>query len=197
MGAPRPPRAFDELMPAEFQQFVEECYRPAYLFAFSLCGNHDEACDLTQQAFYIAQTKGHQVRDTSKRRQWLFTVLRREFLHRRRQSAARSETSMEFAEPELPLITVDHAGQMDGKSLLLVLLRLDEAFRVPLTLFYLEQMSYREIAEVLEMPIGTVMSRLARGKAMLRHQLENHRAGDAGKIVPLPSQTAEGGGASG
>jgi hypothetical protein len=41
------------------------------------------------------------------------------------------------------------------------------------------------------------MSRLARGKAMLRHQLEKYRAGDAGKIVPLPSQAAEGGGGDG
>jgi DNA-directed RNA polymerase specialized sigma24 family protein len=44
-------------MADEFQQFVEECYRPAYLFAFSLCASHDEACDLTQQAFYVAQQR--------------------------------------------------------------------------------------------------------------------------------------------
>jgi RNA polymerase sigma-70 factor (ECF subfamily) len=58
---------------------------------------------------------------------------------------------MEFVEAELPLITVDHATEMDAKSVLLVLLRLEEHFRAPLTLFYLEQMSYREIAEILEM----------------------------------------------
>jgi len=198
INPPEGRRAIEQsVMPAEFQQFVEECYRPAYLFAFSLCGTHEEACDLTQQAFYIAQTKGHQVREPAKRRQWLFTVLRREFLHRRRQAAAHPETNMEFVEAELPLITVDHATEMDAKSVLLVLLRLEGNFRVPLTLFYLEQMSYREIAEILEMPIGTVMSRLARGKVMLRHQMEKHRAGDAGKIVPLPSQTAEVGGGDG
>jgi len=196
-----PPEVFRAIalraMADEFESFVEECYRPAYLFAFSLCGTHEEACDLTQQAFYIAQTKGHQVRDPAKRRQWLFTVLRREFLHRRRQAAAHPETNMEFVEAELPLIAVDHAAGMDAKSVLLVLLRLEENFRVPLTLFYLEQISYREIAEVLEIPIGTVMSRLARGKAMLREKMESFRADDAGRIVPLPSQAEEGGGLDG
>jgi hypothetical protein len=71
---------------------------------------------------------------------------------------------MELVERELPLITVDQAAIMDSKSVMLVLLDLDESFRAPLTLFYLEQLSYRDIAEVLEMPIGTVMSRLARGE---------------------------------
>lgn len=180
-------------MPDAFEQFVEDHYRSAYLFAFSLCGRHDDACDLTQQAFYIAQTKGAQVRDESKRKQWLFTVLRREFLHTRRSASAHPQNNMELVERELPLITVDHAATMDSKSVLLVLLGLEESFRVPLTLFYLEQLSYRDIAEVLEMPIGTVMSRLARGKALMRERLEQFRAGDAGKIVPLPSQAAEGG----
>jgi DNA-directed RNA polymerase specialized sigma24 family protein len=60
-------------MPDNFELFVEEHYRSAYLFALSLSGKHEDACDLTQQAFYIAQTKGAQVRDESKRKQWLFT----------------------------------------------------------------------------------------------------------------------------
>ena len=180
-------------MPDNFEQFVEEHYRSAYLFALSLSGKHEDACDLTQQAFYIAQTKGDQVRDDSKRKQWLFTVLRREFLHGRRSAAAHPESNMELVERELPLITVDQAAIMDSKSVMLVLLDLDESFRAPLTLFYLEQLSYRDIAEVLEMPIGTVMSRLARGKVLMRERMEQFRAGDAGKIVPLPSQAAEGG----
>jgi RNA polymerase sigma-70 factor (ECF subfamily) len=179
-------------MPDAFEQFVEDHYRSAYLFAYSLCGKHEDACDLTQQAFFIAQTKGAQVRDESKRKQWLFTIVRREFLHGRRSASAHPQSNLELVERELPLISVDHAATMDSKSVLAVLLGLDESFRAPLTLFYLEQLSYRDIAEVLEMPIGTVMSRLARGKSLMRERLETYRAGNAGRIVPLPSQ-AEGG----
>jgi RNA polymerase sigma-70 factor (ECF subfamily) len=63
----------------------------------------------------------------------------------------------------------------------------DEVFRAPLVLFYLEELAYKEIADVLNVPIGTVMSRLARGKAQLRERLLETRAGTTGarKIISL------------
>ena len=161
-----------------FEQFVEAHYQAAYRFALSLCCHEADACDLTQQVFCIAQAKLHQLRDTAKQRSWLFMILRREFSRGRRQHAAHEHHSLELVEDELPPIIVDHAVKIDARSLLATLLSMDEHFRVPLSLFYLEQLSYKEIAAIIDTPIGTVMSRLARGKLLLRQSLEDTRERD-------------------
>ena len=183
-------------VPASFQQLVDEHYQAAYRFAFSLSGNYNDACDITQQAFYLAHSRSHQLRDASKRKQWLFTILHREFLRLRRRETAHPQTTLELSAPLLPRITVDYAASLDGKSVLLVLQTLEETFRVPLALFYLDQLSYKEIAGVLEVPIGTVMSRLARGKQTLRQLLEIKGAEEMNKIIPLtqPAPEARSGG---
>jgi RNA polymerase sigma-70 factor, ECF subfamily len=178
-------------VPESFERLVEEYYQPAYRFAFSLSGNHSDACDITQQAFYLAHTKSHQLRDPTKCKQWLFTILHREFLRMRRRDTAHPHTSMEFSEHELAPINVDHATNLDSKTLLRALERLDEHFRIPLVFFYLDELSYKEIATTLAVPIGTVMSRLARAKQTLRRLLEQKQEEDINKIVPLRQSAAK------
>ena len=183
-------------MTESFEAFVEAHYQSAYRFALSLCGHEADACDLTQQAFGIAQAKFQQVRDPSKRKSWLFTTLHREFLRGRRRRAAHPHEPLESVEDELPLITVDHAARIDSHGLLATLLGLDEHYRVPLSLFYFEQLSYKEIAELIEVPIGTVMSRLSRGKELLRQAFEEHRPADVrgfGTAGTQTGPTAQGG----
>src|SRR5262245_11072520 len=60
--------------PNNFELLVEQHYESLYRFALSLSTNPSDAGDLTQQTFYIAQTKGHQLRDASKLRSWLSTT---------------------------------------------------------------------------------------------------------------------------
>jgi RNA polymerase sigma factor (sigma-70 family) len=152
-----------------FDDVVNAHYESLYRFALSLTRREADACDLTQQTFYRWAKKGGQLRDKSKAKSWLFTTLYREFLGQRRR---------EDKFPEVDISTVDGAEfqmdaplpepLLDGASAIAALQRLAEIYRAPLTLFYLEEHSYREIAGILEVPLGTVMSRISRGKELLR-----------------------------
>jgi RNA polymerase sigma-70 factor (ECF subfamily) len=150
-----------------FDDLVEAHYRPLFRFAHSLVGDESGACDLTQQTFYLWAKKGHQLRDKSKAKSWLFTTLYREFLQLRRRHTAHPHVDMEIVETELPTIVPDFDRQLDARTLLNALTRLDEIFRAPMTLFHVDDLSYKEIAETLGVPIGTVMSRIARGREHL------------------------------
>ncbi len=155
----------------DFEKLVEDFYMPLYRFALSLSRRESDAADLTQQTFFLWASKGHQLRDPSKVKTWLFTSLYREFLGRKRQQDrfVEAENNPEaIAAQVVPASVVD---QLDGEIVQRALLGLEEIYRAPLTLFYLRQLSYKEIAETLEIPIGTVMSRISRAKEQLRRVL--------------------------
>lgn len=170
---------------AEFEQLVDRYQEPLFRFALSLCRNEPDACDLTQQTFYLWATKGHQLRDASKVKSWLFTTLYRDFISSRRRSARFPHFEVELVEHELPSIAPDQVEAMDGGVVTEALLQVDELYRAAVVLFYLEEHSYREIAEILEIPIGTVMSRLSRGKQQLRQILGDSVNSLGRKIIPL------------
>ena len=115
---------------------------------------------------------------------WLFTTLYREFLGQKRRDDRFVETDDEELLAEPAHIDPTLVNQLDAAAVQKALHQLNEKFRAPLALFYLEQHSYREIAEILSLPIGTVMSRISRGKAELRRQLSDVSAAAARKIVP-------------
>jgi len=169
-----------------FTQLVDAHYAPLYRFALSLAKRPADAGDLVQQTFFIWATKGHGLRELSKAKSWLFTTLYREFLHgQRRDPRVSSLEDLPPGESDVAAEEVDRATRMDAASVVAALQTVDEVFRAPLTLFYLEDLSYSEIADTLEVPIGTVMSRLSRGKAQLRAALEQEEAAAKSKIVPF------------
>src|SRR3954468_6017201 len=97
----------------DFEGLVEQHYRSLYQFAFSLTQSESDACDLTQQTFYIWATKGHQLRDVSKVKTWLFTTLHREFLEYRRRQTRFPHYEINLMEAELPTVSPARVNQLD------------------------------------------------------------------------------------
>lgn len=157
----------------EFERVVRDHYAGLYRFALSLARSEPEAADLTQQTFYVWATRGHQLREAGKLKSWLFTTLYREFQGNRRRAGRFPQVELSLVEDELVADTPPDLGSLDGETVMRALQAVDEVFRAPLALFYLEGRSYKEIAEILGVPAGTVMSRLARGKRQLRRILDD------------------------
>ena len=160
-------------MSIDNEELVEEFYQPLFRFALSLTKAEPDAVDLVQQTFLRWGQKGHQLRDEKKVKSWLFTTLHREFLGSRRRQTRFPHIDMEKAEAELPNIASTVVDKLDAGIVMDALQKVDEKFRSTLALFYLKDHSYKEIASVLGIPIGTVMSRISRGKSQLREILAN------------------------
>lgn len=153
---------------------VDQHYVLLYRYAYRLSGSSADAEDLTQQAFLIAQTKWDQLRDETRAKSWLFTIIRNAYLKQLRAEACLPAQSLDdVAEPAENI----DADDIDHEQLQNVLNDLPEEYRSPIILFYFEEFSYREIADHMGVPLGTVMSRLARGKAYLRTHLTAREPG--------------------
>ncbi len=157
---------------SEFAELVDSYYEALYRFGYSLTRSPDRAADLVQETFCIWAEKNTQLRDRSKAKTWLFTTLHREFLGQRRKMARFSDEPLDEGLVGEQVGDHDQAErQMDAQRAVELLGEMDEMYRAPMALFYLQQHSYKEIAEILDVPIGTVMSRLSRGKEMLRKRM--------------------------
>jgi len=153
------------------ESLVDRHYASLYRFALSLTHAETEACDLTQETFHVWTKKGHQLRTPARVRSWLFTTLHRLFLETQRRQTRFPHIELEAAAGELPAFEPALVDRLDAARALTLLAQMDAPFRAPLALFYLEDYSYQEIAEILEVPLGTVKSRIARGLMQLRQRL--------------------------
>ncbi len=158
-------------------QLIQEFAGPLYRYAFRLAGQASDAEDLVQQTFLVAQQKLHQLREADRASAWLYAVLRSCFLKSRRKPIPQT------MDENFPLEAVaspddneangkNEDAWLDRETLQLALSELPDEFKIVVLMFYFEDLSYKDIATQLEIPIGTVMSRLSRGKAQLRRRLE-------------------------
>lgn len=136
-----------------------------------------DAEDLVQETMYTAFRKFHQLRDRKKCKAWLFSILRSHFLRDRRQFTRRPllDDGSGYLKHIQAEGAEDFSGELDKKMdkarVLQALGDIPEKFRTVVVLYYMEEMTYQEISDFLDIPIGTVMSRLNRGKKQLKKSL--------------------------
>ena len=163
--------------PDEFERLVGLYYEALYRFAMSLTRAESEAGDLVQETFVTWAEKGAQLADPSKVKSWLFTTLHRHFLQGQRRIVRFPHLEMEEAAADLPVVEAVVINRLEAGELLEALQRIDSQFKAAVALFYLEDYSYNEIAAILEVPLGTVKSRIARGLAQLKADLVGSETG--------------------
>jgi RNA polymerase sigma-70 factor (ECF subfamily) len=170
----------------EFEDKALPYLKPLFRLAFRLTGDPAAAEDLVQETYLKALQSFRTLRDPERVRPWLFQILSRLVIDRHRATAR--EVPLEdpddldrfslydqiVAEDPLPYSDNLHdefLAQFPDEEVRGALLALPQVYRMPLVLLYGEDLSYRELAEVLGCPVGTVMSRLHRGRKALEREL--------------------------
>lgn len=187
--------ASETTQPVLAEELVLEHFDHVYRYALRLSGNSTVAEDIAQDVFLRAIKSIHQLRDPAAVIGWLLTIVRNEFA---RMCQAR-KLVYGLEEPTFdcgPISDAEHVQAVDGHDWVHQALQLlPVEFRLVVLMFYFEEKSYAEIASELEIPMGTVMSRLNRGRQHLKQALEasqstsqsplstslRNRSGDQGK----------------
>jgi RNA polymerase sigma-70 factor (ECF subfamily) len=170
----------------EFQALLVETLEPAYRLAVRLTGDPHDAEDLVQEAALRAYRFRHSFQAGSSFKAWFYRIVVNHFYTsvRRRHDTASLDTLADAHEillytrsSEAGLLPADGdpmtttVARMAEDDVGRALAALPEEFRTVCTLYFVDDLSYQEIAEILGVPIGTVRSRLHRGRRMLQKQL--------------------------
>jgi len=179
-----------------FNELMEASYRKVYNMAYRLTGNRSDAEDLTQEAFYRAYRSFGDYEGDRPFENWIFRIVTRLFLdllrHRRRRVKAVSYDAplQHSGDENLYFDMADdrpnpEQAMLEGslnEDLQAVLNSLTAEQRLLITLADIEQMPYKDIAEIIGKPVGTVRSRLHRTHKLIRQKLEAHRRRNAGSV---------------
>jgi len=182
------PRQNEELS-AAFEELALPLLNPLYNFARWLAGNGDDADDLVQETYLKSLRAFQSFQRGTNFRAWMFQILRNTFLSARTSSGARMTVPLDADEdgPELAVayetpetILIDSSNRKLVRS---AIEKLPIHSREVIPLCDMEEMSYREIADILSIPIGTVMSRLSRARQAICEELRK-------TLQPIPRNSA-------
>lgn len=184
---------------ADFKSLLEPVLEPAYRTAYHLTRNEADAEELVQEAALLAFKGFGRFKPGTNFKAWFFTILRNRFISTYRKKQREIKTVELEDAPELYMYTKSMESglsaqtsepakyvieQLDAEQVATALSELPMEFREAATLYFTQDMSYHDIAEVLSVPVGTVRSRLHRGRKLLQKKLW-HLAEDYG-LVPQP-----------
>jgi RNA polymerase sigma-70 factor (ECF subfamily) len=166
---------------AYFEELVRRHYQRAYLVAYRLSGSHTDADDLTQEALVRAFESLHRYQRDLPFINWLYRIMVNlhidEVRRRKRvrvESVEELPTSAELVDQESDPAELVLSRELDER-IQTALQSLPEEFRIAVTLCDVEGFSYEEIAEIMRCAIGTVRSRVHRGRKQMRDRLEGQR----------------------
>jgi RNA polymerase sigma-70 factor, ECF subfamily len=185
-------RDYDLSFEREALPWLDDVYR----FALSLTRNEADADDIVQETYLRAYRSWHTFERGSDARRWLFTICRNAFLRTRERSRHQVDLEEGDVEALASQVAESAASQPDddrlltrldlGPALSRAMERLAEPFRSTVTLVDVEDQSYEAASDILGVPIGTVRSRLFRGRRLLQQMLTEY-ARDAGIAPPAVS----------
>ena len=148
----------------EFERWIEAHHGALYRHALWMTGDAELAADLVQEAYYEAWRGLRTLRDPARAFAWLLTILRRRVFQEYGRARREREWTAQFTAALPPTVDAQHEELLD-------LARSLQALTAPqrdiILLYGLHGMSYEDIADYLQVPIGTVMSRLARARQAL------------------------------
>jgi RNA polymerase sigma-70 factor (ECF subfamily) len=158
---------------AAFDELIDRWHGPLSTYLRRLAADDEVAREVAQDAWLRVLRGIARLRDGSKLRPWLFGIARRALMDRLRERyAVPTPTEVEMADIPAGPATGDLEDEL--RTMEHQLGELPVVEREVLTLFYLRELSLNDVAEVLGIPVGTVKSRLFRGRRMLRREIESH-----------------------
>ena len=155
-----------------------------YKCAYRYSGNKLDAEDLTQDTMFSAYKNFNQLKDKNKCKSWMFSILRNNYLKLySKNKKNRHENIEDYIEDVFEESNLDYFKEFSNEHLHKTLKTFPEKYKTPLLLFYFSDFSYKKIAEIMDIPIGTVMSRIARAKVYLRKYLYKIDNANEDKII--------------